>query len=86
MKINLNFKKENIQLGDVLISDNGKYLVVEINENFTNFPISLIDLKTMKKTNGYKDLRCLNSSHHIANGEQIIKVIKSENLVITEEK
>jgi len=82
MKIILGNKKENIELGDVLISDKGKYLVVK---NTDTFPIELINLESMEQRNAFKDLQALNSSYYIVDVEPIIKVIKSKNLVITEE-
>lgn len=82
MKIILGNKKENIELGDVLISDKGKYLVVK---NTNTFPIELINLESMEQRNAFKDLQALNSSYYIVDVEPIIKVIKSKNLVIKEE-
>ena len=85
MKIILGNKKENIELGDVLISDKGKYLVADVGGTYTDFPISIIDLETMKAVNGYRELDILNNERCIVYGEPIIRVIKSKNLVIKEE-
>lgn len=85
MKIILDNKKENIELGDVLISDKGKYLVVGIDSEYNDYPIQIIDLRTTKAVNGFKNLSYLNESGYIEEGEEITRVIKSKNLVITEE-
>ena len=85
MKIILGNKKENIELGDVLISDKGKYLVVGIDSEYNDYPIQIIDLRTMEAVNGFKNLSYLNESDYIEEGEDISKVIKSKNLVIKEE-
>lgn len=85
MKIILGNKKENIELGDVLISDKGKYLVVGTDSEYNDYPIQIIDLRTTKAVNGFKNLHYLNESGYIEEGEDISKVIKSKNLVIKEE-
>lgn len=85
MKIILGNKKENIELGDVLISDKGKYLVVGIDSEYNDYPIQIIDLRTTKAVNGFKNLSYLNESGYIEEREEITRVIKSKNLVITEE-
>jgi hypothetical protein len=84
MKIILGNKKENIELGDVLISDKGKYLVVGVNGKYCDYPIQIIDLRTMEAVNGFRNLSYLNESGYIEEGEDISKVIKSKNLVIKE--
>jgi hypothetical protein len=85
MKIILGNKKENIELGDVLISDKGKYLVVGVNGKYCDYPIQIIDLRTTKAVNGFKNLHYLNESGYIEEGEEIVRIIKSKNLVIKEE-
>lgn len=85
MKIILDSKKENIELGDVLISDKGKYLVVGIDSEYNDYPIQILDLETMKAVNGYRELDILNNVRCIVDREPIIRVIKSKNLVIKEE-
>lgn len=72
---------KQIEVGDIVISEKGSYLVAHADGAF---PIRLLQIENMSQRNGFKDLQALNSEMYIERGENIIRIIKSKNLVIRE--
>lgn len=82
MKINLNVKKpeRSIAVGDVVICECGKYLLIEAS-NTSSYPYVFVNLSNFRKVNGYDDLRDIRDSVYSGSGK-ILEVIKSEDLEI----
>jgi hypothetical protein len=71
---------EYIEVGDLIIGNEGKFLVIfdEVNESF---PYRILNIESCKAINGYKTLAYMRDIYSNKN----IKLIKKENLLMRED-
>lgn len=83
MKISLttNVVKQVLAVGDVAVCENGTYLI--IHEPQQPFAYGILDLKTSKKVNSFRELNKTIGTTVCVNSGRIIEIIKAKDLIIS---
>lgn len=83
MRISLaaNVVKQVLAVGDVAVCENGTYLI--ISEPQQSFAYGILDLKTSKKVNSFRELNKTIGTTVCVNSGRIVEIIKAKDLVIS---